>query len=98
MASRSANFGDARLGRLHVHALAALVEVHLAVGEREQAVVLGPADEPAGGVAGAALRHQDAAGGDALAAVLLDAAALRQRIPAVLDRALSLLVCHVWRS
>jgi hypothetical protein len=42
----------------------------------------------------AQLRHEDAAGGDELAAEGLDASPLGERIPTVFDRALTFFVCH----
>src|SRR5262245_36183252 len=79
----SAHLSVAGVGGRQVDALAVLVEVHGAVGQRKQAVVLRPADVDAGGVPRPALRHDDATGRDELALVRLDAAALRQRIAAV---------------
>src|SRR5829696_3171805 len=87
--------GDGRVVRGHVDALAALVEVHLAGGRGVQEVVARPADEPAGGELRPALHHDDAALLHRLAAVDLHPAALRLRVAAVLDRPLTLLVCHV---
>ncbi len=70
------------------------VERHHAVGDGEQAVVLGALDVAAGVVAGAALPDEDAAGGDVAATVDLDAQPLALRIAAVARRALTFLMCH----
>src|SRR5690606_113943 len=73
-------------------------ETHLAVDQREQRVVLAPADVLAGMEAGAALAHDDRARADGLAAVGLDAEHLRLGIAAVPGGTAALFLCHVCSS
>src|SRR5690606_17831403 len=73
-------------------------ETHLAIDQREQRVVLAPADILARVEAGAALAHDDRASADGLAAVGLDAEHLRLRIAAVPGGTAALFLCHVSSS
>src|SRR5690606_6048817 len=73
-------------------------ELHPAVDQREQGVVLADADIGAGMELRAALAHDDRAGADGLSAVRLHAQHLRLRIAAVAGRAAALLLCPVGGS
>src|SRR5690606_10929852 len=85
--------GDDRDGGLVQGALDA--ELDLAVSQRVQRVVLAHADVYAGVEARAALAHDDAARQDGLAAVHLDAKALRFGVAAVPGGTAALFLCHV---
>src|SRR3569623_2901725 len=76
-------------------ALAALdLELHHAVGQREQGVVAADANVEAGKKKGAALADQDIARRHLLVAETIDAEALRMGVAAVAAAAASYLVCH----
>jgi hypothetical protein len=84
-----------RRGGEHIDALAALVELHFAVHEREQSPIATGADIVAGGKFGAALAHEDAARGDELAAVTFHAQPFAGAIAPVADAALTFFMCHI---
>src|SRR4051794_26805405 len=87
--------------RKHVHLLARPAEareLHLAVDEREQRVVLAAADVLARVNDRAALADEDHARRHGLAAELLHAQPLAVRLAAVLGRGLTFFVRHVWRA
>src|SRR5690606_3661413 len=71
-------------------------ELHLAVDQRKERVVLADADVLARAHLGAALADQDVAGQHDLAAVALDAEAPAFGVAAVAGRTACLLVCHGW--
>src|SRR5687767_4075761 len=68
--------------RHHADALALRLELHHALDQREQRVVLAPADVPPRGIPRATLPHDDAARLHAAAAVNLDAQPLAVRLAA----------------
>ena len=92
--SSCSNPNVGRVVRKHVDALAALIEVYLAVGDGEEEIVLGPANVAASGVLRAALDDDDAADADLFPGIKFNAPPLRVRVAPVSDRALALLVCH----
>src|SRR3954452_6630125 len=85
--------GCRRLDR-DVGALATLAEADLALGHGVDRVVAAHADVGAGVPLRAALAHDDVAGDEPLAAVLLDAEPLAGRVAAVARAAAGFLVCH----
>src|SRR5271169_6828660 len=80
--------------RHHVHAAAVLVELHLAVGEREQRPVAAGADVFARDKFAAALADDDAARADDRAAKFFYAQPLADAVAAVLDATLTFFMCH----
>src|ERR1700752_664114 len=68
------------------------VKRHVAVGDGEEGVVLGPPDVATGVELGAVLADDDAAGSDELAAVGLDAESLSVGVAPVLGRPLPFFV------
>src|SRR5262249_6938597 len=74
------------------------LELHFAVDEREQGVILAEADVPARMPLGAALTGQDVASQRVLAAAHLQAQALGMGLEAVASGAACLLVCHNVKS
>src|SRR5262245_12334702 len=80
--------------RHDVHALAAFVEHHFAIHEREQRPIPAGADIMTGHKLGAALADQDAAGGDELSAKSFHAEPFADAVAAVADVALTFLMCH----
>src|SRR5690349_12506010 len=80
---------------MHVFAAElAISERDLAVGEREQGLVLAQADVVARVPLGAALAHDDVAGEDGFPTELLHAEALAFAVAAVAGRAACFLMCH----
>src|ERR1051325_3594134 len=83
--------------RLHAHAQparAVVLELHHAVGEGEEGVVLGQADILARLPLGAVLAQDDRAPADGLPAEALHPEALGVTVAPVAARPLPLLVCH----
>src|SRR5262245_32519835 len=81
-------------GRHDVHAAAVLVELDRAIDECEERPIAAGAHIDAGKKPRPALAHQDAAGGDALAAVSFHAETFADAVAAVANAALTFLVCH----
>ena len=71
-----------------------LVETNNSVRESKEGKILAPSDVATRFHGAADLTNQDVAGSNNLAAEFLDAAALRLRVAAVLDRTLSFFMCH----
>src|SRR5690242_18544116 len=92
---RSGLRGGVRGHYVHLSAGATVArELHVAVGEREQRVVLAEPDVQPGEETRATLPHEDVAGQHVLPAEALDAEALRIRLAVVLGRGLALFVRH----
>jgi hypothetical protein len=70
------------------------IELDDAIGQRKKRIITAYANVSAGVVTCAALPHQDAAGTHGSAAEDLDAQPLTVRLAAILDRALTLFMCH----
>src|SRR5262249_21371451 len=83
-----------RFGFDDADALAAELELHVPLDEREDREVATQADVPARMITAAALTADDAARTNRFAAVQLDAQSLRIRVAAVLRRALTFLMSH----
>src|SRR5688572_1715201 len=84
-------------GRIDRHLLTTTIvglELHDAIHQGEERIILATADVAAGVELGAALTDQNVAGDDVLATEPLDAEALRVRIATVAARADSLFMCH----
>ena len=79
----------------HVDAATFAVESYLAVNECEECVIFAATDTHTGMHFGATLTNDDIAGNDSLTSELFHAEALAAGVAAVLDGALSFLMCHV---
>src|SRR5579883_3481636 len=92
--------GDSRRNRLDggidadAAAIAVALELHHAVDQREQRVVLAEADVRPRMQLGSALAHQHAPGAHGLAAILFHAPALRVTVAPVARAANAFFVCH----
>ena len=80
--------------RDHIDAMTALVENHLAVGQREECPIAAGADIFAGDELGAALADENAAGADNMPAKFLHAESFADAVATITDAALTFLMCH----